>query len=80
MTRPGQHLHVRTPRTPVEIDGEQRATVIGKQRIDTDDLAPLKMGKNLTVVERGERLVAAFSAADLGLPAHAALPLVRAPR
>ena len=38
------------------------------------------MGKELTVIEGDERLAGAFSAAHLGLPANAALPLVRAPR
>jgi hypothetical protein len=38
------------------------------------------MGKKLTAVEAYERLAGAFSAAHLGLPANATLPLVRAPQ
>ena len=79
-TRPSQRLNVIAPRFAVEIDGKQPATVIGKQRIDPDDLAPLKVSQQLSVVKPDERLVGAFAAAHLGLTADAALPLVRASR
>jgi hypothetical protein len=68
VTRPGERLHVVAPRAAVEIDREQPARVIGKERIDPDDLVALKVRQQLTVAERNERLVGAFAAAHLGLP------------
>ncbi len=79
VTHPGERLHLVAPRASAEIDGKQPATVIPKQRIDPDDLAALKVGEQLTIVERDERRVGELAAAHLGLVADAALPLVRAP-
>jgi hypothetical protein len=67
-TRNREGLQIGAPRAAVEINRKQPATVIGKQRIDPDDLAPLKVREQLAVVESDERLVAAIAAAHLGLP------------
>jgi hypothetical protein len=60
-------LHVCAPRAAVEIYREQPAGVIGEERIDPDDLAPLKVGQQLTVVERHERLIGHSPQRTLGL-------------
>ena len=80
VTRTRERSHVSAPRAAVQVDGKHPAAVIGEQRVDPDDLAPLKVGEQLAVVERDKRLVGAFAAAHLGLTTDAALPLVRAPR
>ena len=77
-TRPSQRLNVSAPRFAVEIDGKQPATVIGKQRIDPDDLAPLKVREQLSVAQRDKRLIGSSAAADLWLATNARLPLVLA--
>ena len=75
-TRFGEGAHILAPGLPVEVHGQEPAGVVLEQRVEPQHVAALQVTEELGVVERQERLVRAFTAADPRLLTHAAHPLV----
>ncbi len=75
-----QHRHIVRPARSVQVDRQQPAGLVDKERIDPYDLPALQVPEHLARAQGCERLVRTGAATHARLLAHSALPLVCAPR